>query len=209
MLGLKYKARHNWNDHAAPEPEIVEMTTRKMAVVHTSGDPDRVMHLVLPALYSAVYKLNCSLRRAGKGFPLEHLRVRWPDAANLPLHLRHGIWGLPIPDETNLLPQRFPYIAVEIETWQYGTTAQLLHVGSPYEDGADLERLRAFVTGCGYEIAGDYEEELLSGLSGSGGPSAVPQKIMLRFPVRKPAKLTLSSALGPVREHRLPVVSKR
>jgi hypothetical protein len=168
-----------------------------MAVVHTAGDPERVMHLVLPALYSSVYRLNCELRNIGRDFRTGHLRVRWPNAHLMPIEQWHGVWGLPIPEDVTSLPQTYSHIAVEIETWEYGTVAQVIHRGSHIEEETDIERLKAFIAENGCEIAGALEEEWLV------GPEPKIEKILVRYPVRGQKLLT---ALGPVREHSLVLV---
>jgi hypothetical protein len=176
--------------------EIVAMPNQKMAVMHLVGDPDRVMHFVLPALYSSVHDLNSRLHEAGKDFRVGHLRVRWPDARDGQLVLReewHGVWGLPIPsDAVSLpvatLPRSFPQFEVEIETWEYGTVAQITHAGPSIEEELDIEHLERFIVEHGYDIAGPLEEEYLA------GPELSIQKTLVRYPVRKSQVTTILSA---------------
>jgi len=40
------------------------------------------------------------------------------------------IIGLPIPEDTTSLPQKAPEIEVKIETWEYGSVAQILLLGA-------------------------------------------------------------------------------
>jgi len=166
------------------EPEIIQMPGRKMAVVHTVGEPDQMLHLITPALYSSVHTLSWNLKRVGKDFRIRHLIVRWPAADLLPRRLRHGIWGLQIPAETEWLPQKFPHIEVEIETWDYGTVAQVLHRGGFADDEADIQRLRDFISEKGYQISGALEEEYLA------GPEPAIRKVLIRFPIGKQEIIT-------------------
>lgn len=171
---------HEWHTRAQreEEPQFLVMPPQKMAVVHAVGDPDKVMHLVLPALYSAVHKLDSDLRRAGRDFRIGHLRARWPDVNTRPKSQWHGVWGLPVPGDTILLPQRFAHVQVELETWEYGTVAQMVHRGPGGEEGEDVRRLKAFIAENGYSLAGALEEEYLV------GPEPEIRKTLIRFPVK-------------------------
>lgn len=205
MLKLDQQAGYSTHDKLGQQPEIIELPRQKMAVVHTIGAPDRVMHLVLPALYSSVYKLSRNLKRMGKDFRISHMRVRWPEVhpstdpeqSPVPEEQRHGIWGLPIPEDTASLPQRVPHVEVEIETWEYGTVAQIIHKGPLSEEGPDVKRLEDFIAENGYEVAGGLEEEYLV------GPEPEIQRTVVRYPV-KMRKVT--TALGPVNKHDLMLV---
>src|SRR5919199_1669464 len=111
------------------EPRIVEMPRQKMAVVYTQGDPNVVGPTVLPALYRAVYTLKFANKKKGDDFKVGPLRARWPNLPHVPKDQWHGIWGLPIPDDTTSLPQKVPGVDVRIEAWEYGTVAEILHRG--------------------------------------------------------------------------------
>jgi hypothetical protein len=74
------------------------------------------------------------------------------------LRSRAGIWGLPIPDDIISLPQKVSGIEVKIEVWQYGTVAQILHIGPFSIEMPMIQRLQNFIAGNGYEIAGVHEE---------------------------------------------------
>jgi hypothetical protein len=168
-------------------PEIVHLPSQKMAVVHTLGDPERVMHLVLPPLCSSVYGLKCERRREGRDFKLDHFRVRWLDtdpsqARHAPRAEWHAVWGLPIPADTTALPQRYPHVEVELETWEYGTVAQLTYRGPGLQAGRAHRQqseacLREFIARNGYAIAGPLEEEFLV------GPEPRLQRTRLRLPI--------------------------
>jgi hypothetical protein len=150
-----------------------------MAVVHTRGEPDRVMPLILPALYGSVYKLKSNLKKVDKAFEIAPLRARWPDAHLLPRFQWHAIWAIPVPEETTTLPQKLPHIAVELELWDYGTVAQVLHIGPYSDEGPAVQRLKSFIEESGYEIAGPHEEEYLT------SPTAKVQKTIIRYQVAK------------------------
>jgi len=163
------------------EPKIIEMPSQKMAVVYTKGDPNVVGADVFPALYGSVYTLKFALKKQGRGFKVSPPRARWPDAHRVPKDQWTGIWGIPVPDDTTELPQKVPAVPVKLETWDYGTVAEILHSGPYSEEGPTIQRLHEFIANSGYEIAGIHEEEYLT------RPAAKVQKTLIRFPVKKKA----------------------
>jgi len=162
------------------EPQILEMPPQKMAVVYAKGAPDKVFPECMPALYGSVYTLKFDLKKKGlPTFKVSGLRARYPDAHLVPKDEWTHIIGLPIPEDTTSLPQKVPGIEVKIETWEYGTIAQILHLGPYDQEYATVERLHKFVEENGYEIAGVHEEEYLT------TPDAKVIKTLIRYPVRK------------------------
>jgi len=155
------------------------MPSQKMAVVYTHGDPNIVGTQAFPALYGSVYTLKFDLKKKGVEFKMSPPRARWPNAHLAPKDQWIGIWGLPIPDDVASLPQKVPGTEVKIEVWDYGTVAQILHIG-PYDtEMPTVQRLHSFITDSGYEIAGTHEEEYLT------TPQAKVVKTIIRYPVRK------------------------
>ncbi len=162
------------------EPRIVEMPPQKMAVVHGKGTPDKVFSELMPALYGSAYTLKFDLKKKGlPTFKVSGLRARYPDAHLVPKEEWTHIIGLPIPEDTTSLPQKLPDIEVKIENWDYGTVAQILHLGPYSEEGPTVERLHQFIEESGYQIAGDHEEEYLT------TPDAKNPKTLIRYAVRK------------------------
>jgi len=164
---------------AKQAPHILNMPSQKMAVIYTKGDPNKVTAEFLPALYGSVYKMKFDLKKKGVEFKVSSLRARWPDAHLVPKNEWLGIWGLPIPENTTSMPQKTPNIEVKIEQWDYGTVAQILHIGSYSEEQPTIERLHKFIEESGYELAGIHEEEYLT------SPKAKIQKTIIRYPVKK------------------------
>jgi hypothetical protein len=160
------------------KPALVEMPAQKMAVVRSLGDPGEVGAEVFPALFGAVYALKFKvLRPRGVEFKVSAPRARWPLPLETPREEWVGIWGIPVPDDTDELPQAVPAVPVALETWQYGTTAHILHLGPYADEEPTVARLRAFVAESGYEIAGPHEEEYLT------MPDAKNLKTIIRYPV--------------------------
>jgi hypothetical protein len=86
---------------------------------------------------------------------------------------------LPIPEDTTSLPQKVPNTEVKIEQWEYGTVAQILHLGPYDQEYTTVECLHQFIEENGYEIAGLHEEEYLT------SPDAKVIKTIIRYPVKK------------------------
>ena len=113
------------------EPHILEMPPQKMAVVRGKGAPDKVFTELMPALYGSVFTLKFDLKKKGlPTFKVSGLRARYPDAHLVSMEEWTHIIGLPVPEDTTSLPQKVAGIEVKIETWQYGTVAQILHLGA-------------------------------------------------------------------------------
>ena len=162
------------------EPQVLEMPSQKMAVVHAKGTPGNVFSEFMPALYGSVYTLKFDLKKKGlPTFKVSGLRARYPDAHLAPKEEWTIIIGLPIPEDTTSLPQKVPAIEVKIEQWQYGTVGQILHLGPYDQEYATVERLHRFIEDSGYEIAGVHEEEYLT------SPDAKVIKTIIRYPIKK------------------------
>jgi hypothetical protein len=162
------------------DPEIIEIPPQKMAVVQGKGAPDKVISELMPALFGSVYTLKFALKKQGlPTFKVSPPRARYPDAHFVPMAEWTIIMGLPVPQDTTLLPQKVPSVAVRLETWAYGTVAQILHFGPYDQEGPTIERLQRFIEDNGYEIAGPHEEEYLS------RPDAKVVKTLVRYVVKK------------------------
>ena len=151
-----------------------------MAVVHGKGAPDKVFSELMPALYSSVYTLKFDLKKKGlPTFKVSGLRARYPNAHLVPVEEWTHIIGLPIPEDTTSLPQKVPNIEVKIEQWEYGTVAQILHLGAYDQERPTVERLHKFIEESGYQVAGVHEEEYLT------TPDAKVVKTIIRYVVKK------------------------
>ena len=162
------------------DPQIIEMPPQKMAIVRGKGTPDEVFPKVMPALYGSVYTLKFDLKKKGlPTFKVTGLRGRYPDAHLVPKERWTMILGLPVPIDTASLPQKVTEVEVVMETWSYGTIAQILHIGAYDQETSNIERLQRYIKDNGYEISGDHEEEYLT------SPDAKVVKTIIRYPVRK------------------------
>ena len=162
------------------DPQILEMPPQKMAVVQGKGSPDELFPKIMPALYGSVYTLKFDLKNKGlTTFKVTGLRGRYPDAHLVPKEEWNIIVALPVPMDTKELPQKVPSVEVKLETWDYGTVAQILHIGGYDQEGPSIERLMGFISDNGYEISGHHEEEYLT------SPDAKTVKTIIRYQVKK------------------------
>ncbi len=160
-------------------PVIVEKESQIMAVITTKGDPNEIMEKAMPALYGSVYTLKFQLKKQGTEFKVRKLIGRWPDAHLVPKDEWTGVWGLPIPQGITELPQKSKDYLVQLELWEYGTVAEILHVGPYTEEGPTVKKLHKFIEENGYEINGIHEEEYLT------KADSKVVKTIIRYPVRK------------------------
>lgn len=162
------------------EPQILEVPSQKMAVVHTKGAPDKVFPEFMPALYGTVYTLKFDLKKKGlPTFKVSGLRARYPDVLDTPKEKWTIIIGLPVPEDTTSLPQKVAGTEVKLETWEYGTVAQILHLGGYDQEQPTIECLHKFIEDNGYKIAGLHEEEYLT------RPNVKLPKTIIRYPIKK------------------------
>jgi hypothetical protein len=162
------------------DPIILEMPSQKMAVVQGKGSPDKVFAKIFPALFGSVYTLKFALKKKGlESFKVSCPRARYPNAHLYPKGEWLIIAGIPVPDNTTSLPQKEPGMEVKLETWEYGTVAQILHIGAYDQVKESIDRLQQFITANGYEIAGPHEEEYLS------KPDAKVTRTLVRYQVRR------------------------
>jgi hypothetical protein len=165
------------------DPVILEMPSQKMAVVQGKGSPDKVFARIFPALFGSVYTLKFDLKKRGlESFKVGCPRARYPNAGLDPKGEWVIIAGIPVPDNTTSVPQKEPDTEVKLETWDYGTVAQILHLGPYDQETETIERLQQFITDGGYEIAGPHEEEYQS------KPDAKIIKTLIRYQVKKKAR---------------------
>ncbi len=164
---------------ASRTPEIVEMAPRNMAVVRTVGEPSEVLPKVMPALYGAVYTLKFDLKKKGIAYKVGALCGRWPNVDATDRARWIAYWGIALPDDVTQVVQKVPDIEVKVERWEYGTVAQVLHLGPYSEEGPTIEGLLRFIAESGYEIAGPHEEEYFS------SPQAKVPKTVIRYQVRR------------------------
>jgi hypothetical protein len=162
------------------DPILLEMPSQKMAIVQGKGSQDKVFSKIFPALFGSVYTLKFDLKKRGlESFKVSCPRARYPNAHLYPKGEWDIIAGIPVPGNTTTLPQKEPGVEVKLETWEYGTVAQILHIGPYDQETATIEHLHEFIKANGYEIVGPHEEEYQS------KPEAKVIKTLVRYQVKK------------------------
>lgn len=159
-------------------PKINTMASQKMLVVEVKGDPNTTGGKAIGQLYGTFYKLkNNRIKQAAP-------RARWPLGLETKKEEWFGVFGLPVSETVTELPAQKGGPTVKLATWEYGTVAEILHIGPYSTETPTINKLKDFITENGYEISGDHEEEYLKG---PGFFPTDPKKYytIIRYPVRK------------------------
>jgi hypothetical protein len=155
------------------QPHTFELVGQRMATVMTDEGEDCASSEAVAALYASVNAV-----RARTPFDLEPLRARRVIDGGRPKSQRGAMWGIPVPPEVTEIPcadERYP---VRIETWEYGTVAEILHEGSRAEEARTVDRLKRYMREQKLEPVGAMEEEYLT------VPGAAVPRTLIRFRVR-------------------------
>lgn len=96
-----------------------------------------------------------------------------------------GVAAIPLPADITTIPNiKHDKLSAKIITWEYGETAEILHIG-PYEKEAPtVNKLKEYIENQGYEISGLHEEVYLRS---PGTPFCKPENYytIIRYPVKK------------------------
>lgn len=152
------------------EPRISKMAPQKMLVVEAKGDPNVIGAKAFKTLFGTYYKL----KKSEKKWQVAP-RARWPLPLDTPKDKWIGLYALPV-STTAQMPNGFkqtdPEIKVEIQTWEYGDVAEILHIGPYSAEVPTTERLQSYIKEKGYRVIGEHEEEYIKGpgMFGKGNP---------------------------------------
>ena len=169
-------------EHLA-EPRIVEQADERVLEVRAVGDPNEIGSAAFGLLFQLYFSSG-----AATGFTPPVARARWQEGLDeIPRSDWVGRYALPIPETVESLPEHTPPegVTASITTWEYGTIAEILHVGRYDQEQPTIERLKAFVEAEGYEMFGGHEEEYVVGptMAGPGNPDEY--RTILRYRVHK------------------------
>lgn len=164
------------------EPRIVERVDERVLEVRAVGDPNEVGGAAFGLLFQLYFSSG-----AAPGFTPPIARARWQEELDeIPRSDWIGRYALPIPETVESLPEHTPPdgVTASITTWEYGTIAEILHIGRYDQEQPTIERLEAFVEAEGYETFGGHEEEYVVGptMAGPGNPDEY--RTILRYRVR-------------------------
>lgn len=170
------------------DPRIVERADERVLEVRAVGDPDEVGGAAFGLLFQLYFSSG-----AATGFSPSVSRARWQEGLDeIPRSEWIGRYALSIPEAVESLPEHEPPdgVTASISRWEYGTIAEILHVGRYDAEQPTIKRLKAFVEAEGYETFGGHEEEYVVGptMAGPGNPDEY--RTILRYRLRR------SDALG-------------
>ncbi len=161
------------------EPRILVKAPQKMLVMELTGDPNTQMKDV-GQIFQAWYKIPGVDKSA-----MPALRARWPKDVTAPREEWVGIWAMPVPDSVTAIPDDPKRtVTLKLETWDYGDTAEILHLGPYSTETATIEKLYAFISNSGYSLAGPHEEEYIKGPSMWGPGDTSKYITIIRYAVR-------------------------
>lgn len=172
------------------EPQLSEKAPQKMLVYTAEGNPNETVGEAFGALFSTFFKLKKS-HDMDMSAPL----ARWPKTPDTPMDEWVGIYAMPVSETVTEIPADIleEHPALELDIWNYGTVAEILHKGSYASEGPTVEKLHRFIEESGYVISGMHEEEYLKGpgMFGPGNPDKY--YTIIRYPVVKQGRQVTSN----------------
>jgi len=143
------------------EPKISTARDRKMLVYESVGDPNVVAGIAFSNLFKAFFKMKGKV----DGLEMAAPRARWNKPESTPKNEWVGLYGLPLPDYLEKLPDEVASagLGVRLETWKYGEVAEILHVGTYSSEEPTIKKLHDFIKSKGFVIEGQHEEEYVKG----------------------------------------------
>lgn len=165
------------------EPRIAEKKAMKMLVYELEGDPSKTAGQAYPVLFRSAYRIS----GARDGMEKEPPRARWPKPLTSPRENWIGIFALPVNDSVKSIPEDLlkEYNNLRLETWEYGLTAEILHIGAYTKEEPTVGKLHDFIKSKGYKISGVHEEEYLKTRGIIFAGSEDEYYTIIRYPVKK------------------------
>ncbi len=157
------------------EPRIADKPSELVLEVPFSGSKDAVIAEAFGKIFNAYYSLK-GVPKGGPSFKAPKARFRFPIDLSMPAEERlkaiagnpwEGAVGIPVPEGT-VLTERAKAAGARLARWEYGMTAEILHLGSYATEPPTIQKLEDFIKARGYRVSGDHEEEYLRGGDGRG-----------------------------------------
>jgi hypothetical protein len=168
-------------------PSIKTLPKQKMLLAGSRGAADKIAGDCIGSLYAVYFSMKI------KNMVLAAPRARWPILPETPKGEWVGIFGIPVPEEVNVVPElkKKTPVVVKLGYWEYGEVAEILHTGSYDAETPTLEKLKQYIAEKGYVISGPHEEDYIKGpgMFGKGDPKKY--LTLIRYQVKKaeiPAK---------------------
>ena len=180
------------------DPRITEIPGTKVIEVRFNGDPNKVIQTAFGVLMKsyfgtagvkkgpgmsvpvARYDFNLEQNRALAAARTDAERAKLVKAANW-----RGMAAIPVPESvTEIQAAAADGMEAKLARWEYGTVAEILHVGSYETEWPQIDRLHKFIRDRGYEFCGLHEEVYLRG---PGMPFVKPADYytIIRYQVRR------------------------
>lgn len=152
------------------EPRIVHKDREFVLEARAAGDSGTAVKEAFSALMKSYYSLK-GVPKAGSAMKAPKARYVFAIDLSMPATERlKAIEGqpwsvsaaIPVPEGT-VLTETARKAGATLAYWEYGDTAEILHLG-PYEtETGTIERLEDYIKARGYSSAFDHEEEYLRG----------------------------------------------
>lgn len=139
------------------EPRITEMANQKVIEVELKGNPSETAGEAMKQLFSTFYKL----KRYGNNISKPVPKARWIGDFNNQNDLI-GKYAMQVSDSVEKLPP-LKGSDIKLVTWEYGTVAEILHVGAYDNEHQTVVKLIKYIQDNGYQIIGEHEEVYLQG----------------------------------------------
>ena len=177
------------------DPRITELPATQVIEVRFSGNPDTVIGQAFGVLMKSYFGTGGVKKGPGMSPPAARYELLGDKPFGAAIgpgardKLRAETWtgmaAIPVSASvTQIKAVAADGMESRLGRWEYGTVAEILHVGSYETEWPQIDRLTKFITEQGYEICGPHEEVYLRG---PGTPFVKPANYytIIRYQVRK------------------------
>ncbi len=140
------------------DPQINKIERQKVITVTLTGEPEKIAGQGISALFKMYYRLK-EVDKSVMAIP----KARWTVGTGAPKEQWSAEFAIRVPEEVVELPGQKEGLKVELKYWEYGETAEILHIGPYADELADISRLTEFAKDNKYLLSGKHEEEYIKG----------------------------------------------